>query len=212
VAKRLNRILVEQARAMLLAHDLPKFLLKEATSYSAYSKNPSPTRSLPGKTSFEALCSKKPDPSGIHESGTNCWVRVNVCTLKLKPRSVKRTFVGIKEFTIGWRYFVPESRNVLTSREVIFQPTLDAPVVDVPASGLEWELISQPPPASSTAPSVPVQSKTEPASPPLAVSRTRRNIARINYCKANDGVQRTLRALSVKSKTPSPPTERLEVG
>jgi hypothetical protein len=162
VAKRLNRILVEQARAMLLAHDLPKFLLKEATSYSAYSKNPSPTRSLPGKTSFEALCSKKPDPSGIHESGTNCWVRVNVCTLKLKPRSVKRTFVGIKEFTIGWRYFVPESRNVLTSREVIFQPTLDAPVVDVPASGLEWELISQPPPASSTAPSVPVQSKTEP--------------------------------------------------
>jgi hypothetical protein len=120
VAERLNRTLVEHARAMLLAHDLPKFLWEEATSYSAYLKNRSPTRALPGKTPFEALRSKKPDLSGIHEFGTDCWVCVNVRTSKLNPQSIKRKFVGIKEFTVGWRYFVPESRSVLTSREVIF--------------------------------------------------------------------------------------------
>jgi hypothetical protein len=216
VAERLNRTLVEHARAMLIAHDLPKFLWEEATSYSAYLKNRSPTRALIKKTPFEALRSKKPDLSGIHEFGTDCWVRVNVRTSKLHPQSVKRTFVGIKESTVGWRYFVPESRSVLTSREVIFpaRPALDAPIVDsvvVPASGLEGGPTSQPPPAPPTAPSTPVQSKTEPASPPLAVTRTRRNIARVDYFKANDGVQRTLRSLSTKSKTPSPPVSDLSV-
>jgi hypothetical protein len=79
----------------------------------------------------------------------------------------------------------------------------------VPASGLEGEPISQPLPVPSTLPSAPVQSKTEPASPPLAVTCTRRNIARVDYFKANDGVQQTLRSLSTKSKTPSPPVSNL---
>jgi transposase InsO family protein len=46
IAERLNRTIVERARAMLFSADLPKFLWPEAVAYSTYLKNRNPTRAL----------------------------------------------------------------------------------------------------------------------------------------------------------------------
>lgn len=228
VSERLNRTLVEHARAMLLAHDMPKYLWEEAVAYATHLKNISPTRALPGTTPYEALWQKKPDLSGIHEFGTDCWVRVNVPTSKLDAQSIKRKFVGIKPGVTGYRYYVPETRQVLTSREVIFprQTELDAPIVET-NPGLEGESLPNPPsppttPASKEVwatpkmsiksssstpstpmpptPSTPVKSKTELVTPPAPrATRT----ARVDYLKLNDGPQKSLRSLTTRSKTRS---------
>ncbi|KAJ3473639.1 hypothetical protein NLI96_g12899 [Meripilus lineatus] len=76
VAERLNRTLVEHARAMLLAKKLPKFLWEDAVAYANFLRNRSPTRSLERSTPFEAFWGKRPDLQNIQEFGIDCWVLI----------------------------------------------------------------------------------------------------------------------------------------
>lgn len=74
VSERLNRVLIEHARAMLIEHNAPKFLWQEAAAYAVYLKNRSPTRALPNQTPLQALWGKKPDIQDVQEFGVPCWV------------------------------------------------------------------------------------------------------------------------------------------
>ncbi|KAI0696444.1 hypothetical protein BC835DRAFT_1414272 [Cytidiella melzeri] len=215
---------------MLLAHNMPKYLREEAIAYAPHLKNICPTHSLPHTTPYQALWKKKPDLLSVHNFGTDCWVRVNIRTSKLNAQSVKRTFVGIRKNTVGYQYYVPESCQVLTSREVIFpKPSnnLGAPVVKQTSSGPEGESTFTPstPPSTPMAKEVwstPHTSETSPdllptpilftpstpgkPKPELVIPsapRARRTNTRINYLKLNDGPQKTLRALAPKPKTRS---------
>ena len=74
VAERLNCTLVEHARAMHYAADLPKFLWTESIQHAAWLKNCITTYQLDGKTPFEMLFGKKPDLSDLPEWGAKVWV------------------------------------------------------------------------------------------------------------------------------------------
>ena len=123
VAERLNRTLLERTRAMLIQHSIPKFLWPEAITYAIYLKNRSPTRALKEPiTPYEAFWNKKPNVSQLQEFGINCWVlQQGEKPSKLDPKSRSYQFVGISEDSRAWRYYVPHSRKVLTSRNIIFE-------------------------------------------------------------------------------------------
>ena len=69
------RTRTEQARALLLGSGLPRFLWEEAMKHSAWLQNRSPTRSLDGKTPYEARHGKKPHLAGIQEFGVAAYVK-----------------------------------------------------------------------------------------------------------------------------------------
>lgn len=71
VAERFNRTLMELARAMIIAKNLPPFLWTHAVQYAAYLRNRVATRALEGKTPHEAWTGKKPDVSHLEQPNTS---------------------------------------------------------------------------------------------------------------------------------------------
>jgi hypothetical protein len=55
IAERLNRTLLERARAMMIATGLPRFLWLEAVRHGVWLKNRTPTKALNGKTPHKAV-------------------------------------------------------------------------------------------------------------------------------------------------------------
>jgi hypothetical protein len=121
-AERLNRTLVEHARAMLTAHNVPQFLWPEAIAYATYLKNRSPTRALGDKiTPDEAFWGKKPNVAALQEFGTPCEVlRQDGKNSKIGVKTRSCIFVGLSEESRAWRYYNPNTRKVLTSRNITF--------------------------------------------------------------------------------------------
>lgn len=123
VSERLNQTLMDRARAMILAHDLPKFLWPQAVSYSARIINCSPTRSLKDDiTPFEGFWKRKPNIASLQEFGAFCWVLIQgEKPPKIGSRSDGYRFVGLSDDSAGWQYYVPKTRKILTSRNVVFE-------------------------------------------------------------------------------------------
>lgn len=123
IAERLNRTLVEHARAMLHQHQLPHSFWKEAIAYATYLKNRSPTRAIKDhRVPDEVFWGKKPDVSHLEEFGKKCWVlQQNENISKLDPKSKQFIFVGIGDGTKGYRYYNPRTHQTLTSRNVVFE-------------------------------------------------------------------------------------------
>lgn len=171
VAEHLNCTLAERARAMLLAHGSAKFLWQEAFAYACYLKNRTPTHTLRGVTPYELLWNKRPDIQDAQEFGIPCWVLVpnNWCTGKLDAKSEKYLFTGISDNSAGWRYYTPGMRQILVSRNVIFQWQREThvPLVDG-TSALEGESSTGTPIPVSTKPEAPVAAETSPQSQTLA--------------------------------------------
>ncbi|KAG8786664.1 hypothetical protein FRC15_010949 [Serendipita sp. 397] len=120
IAERLNRTLLELARAMLMAKDLPAFLWTEAVSHAAYLRNHAPTRALDGKTPEEVWTGKKPDVSHLREFGSEVWIRDEGNIGKLDPRANKFIFVGYQDGARAVRYYDRAKRSIKVSRNFIF--------------------------------------------------------------------------------------------
>ncbi len=125
-AERLNRTLIELTRAMLVANDIPTFLWEYAVMHAAYLRERAPTRPLQGKTPYEAWFHKKPDVSHLREFGIPVYILLQGQKEppKLMPRSKRYLFVGYKDGSHSVRYYNPETRRVLTSRNFHFLDTL----------------------------------------------------------------------------------------
>jgi len=76
VAERMNRTLVELARAILMDSKLPEFLWEPAVAHAAYLRNMSYTSSLRlgNRTPYQVWYGKKPDVSHLCKFGTPVWV------------------------------------------------------------------------------------------------------------------------------------------
>ena len=123
IAERLNRTVVEHARAMIIRRNIPLFLWTKAINYANLIKNRSPTQVLEKQmiTPYEAFWGKKPDLSLLEEFGHPCWVlRQDGKQSKLDPKSQQFLFTGINNSTKGYCYYNPASRQIQTSRNVIF--------------------------------------------------------------------------------------------
>jgi hypothetical protein len=187
VAERLNCVLVKHARVMLIKSGLPKLLWEDAVAYACYLKNRSPICALNGKTPHEVLWSKKPNLTTVREFGSKIWVLKPDTNLdKLDPKSEKFVYTGPGEGGHAWRYYNARTRQILTSRNVMFQSrAVPEPVVpEIPAPRLEGE---NSPASTENKPSAQdndtaIQSQTpDNATPPSEQRHSLRALAQIDY-------------------------------
>ena len=74
VSERMNRTLVETVRSMLADSRLPHSFWAEALSTAAYLINRSPTKTLDGKTPFQAWYGKKPNVNHLRVFGCSAYI------------------------------------------------------------------------------------------------------------------------------------------
>jgi len=131
VAERFNRTHMELARSMLVARNLPSFLWDEAVAHANYLRNRVGTRSLQGKTPYEAWYGRKPDVSHLREFGCDVWVLDEMLNLsKLKPRAKKMIFTGFMDGSKSIRYYDPETRRIKVSRNISFHENEEPSMLD----------------------------------------------------------------------------------
>jgi hypothetical protein len=82
---------IEKARTLLIAANLPKRLWSEALSTACYLSNRFPTKALDGKTLYEAWYGEKPDLSNLRVYG--CKAYVIDYHAKEKDKMTKRAWI-----------------------------------------------------------------------------------------------------------------------
>lgn len=124
VVERENRIIVEAARSMIYSNpDLPKFLWAEAMITAVYVINRTGPTKHGGKTPYELWHGKAPDISNLKVFGTECFVHVpKEKRRKLDSKALKGFVVGYHGNHMGYRVYVPEKKDVIVSRDVLFKP------------------------------------------------------------------------------------------
>lgn len=104
-AERLNRTLMDKARAMIFDSQLSKEMWGEAVLTSAYLLNRSPT-STTDTTPAEKWYNKKPDLSNLQVFGSEAYAKVLGPLKKLDSRSKQAIFVGYA--ANGYRLWDPK--------------------------------------------------------------------------------------------------------
>jgi hypothetical protein len=119
-AERLNRTLMERARAMLIDAGLPDNLWAEAVTTANYIRNRSPAAGVT-TTPYEAFYDRKPDVSAFRVFGAAAYAQVpSKFRNKLEPTSVKGIMVGYELHSKAYRVFREDTQKVIISREVVF--------------------------------------------------------------------------------------------
>ena len=136
VAERLNCTLVEHARAMHYAADLPKFLWTESIQHAVWLKNRTTTYQLNGKTPFEMLFNKKPDLSNLPEWGTKVWV-LKEDRGKLEAKADEGHWVGYSRDSKSHHVYWPGKRRVTDERNLRFEESVTIPLTDMPKDDQE---------------------------------------------------------------------------
>ena len=118
-AERLNRTLMERARAMINDAGLPKELWAEAVNTANYIRCRSPTANRL-RTPWELFYNQKPDVSQMRTFGATAYSNVpKERRQKLDNRSIRGVMVGYAAHTKGYRILL-EDHTVIISRDVIF--------------------------------------------------------------------------------------------
>ena len=124
-AERLDRILMERARAMINDADLPPELWAEAVDTANYIRCRSPVANRP-KTPWELFYNIKPDVSRLRTFGATAYVYVpKEKRHKLDDRSTRGIMVGYAANTKGYRILL-ENDSVVIDRDVIFDQNVGA--------------------------------------------------------------------------------------
>ena len=122
VAERINRTLMESARAMMIQAGLSEHYWAEAIATAAYLRNRVPTRSLKKITPYERWYGRKPDLSHIKVFGCMCYAYIPDTNRKgkLSKKAEKLCFIGYSLKTKGYRLIDEGTSKVLVRRDVIF--------------------------------------------------------------------------------------------
>ena len=133
VSERLNRTLLEMARAMMADSELPKYLWAEAISAACYIKNRLPTSSLKdNRTPYECWYGRAPNVGHLRIFGCTAYVHINDQERqKLDMKSEKMIFVGYQFGTKGYRVYDPKKQKVFVRRNVIFDEGSTAKTVEL---------------------------------------------------------------------------------
>ena len=104
IAERINRTLLEHARAMIFSKNISKNLWPEAVTYACYIKNRSPMCALGNNmTPHEVFYNKKPNIVRLQEFGIKCWIMVpEQRRTKLDPKAEQHIYTGIAENVKAW--------------------------------------------------------------------------------------------------------------
>jgi hypothetical protein len=118
IAERLNRTLVERARALLGSFGLRKVFWAEAVNAAKYVRNRTVSR-IHGKTPIEVLTGK-PSFSHLRVFGSECYVHVPSAKMrKLDAVSQKGVFLGYEPNTKGYRV-LKEDGSIEVTKDVTF--------------------------------------------------------------------------------------------
>uniref|UniRef100_A0A1B6C2D3 Integrase catalytic domain-containing protein n=2 Tax=Clastoptera arizonana TaxID=38151 RepID=A0A1B6C2D3_9HEMI len=117
-AERMNRTLLNKARAMIFDSNLTKEIWGEAVLTAAYLLNRSPFATV-DKTPAEKWYGKMPDLSRLQVFGSVGYSKILGQLKKLDRRSKKMIFVGYA--LNGYRMWDGEKRRINISRDVIFE-------------------------------------------------------------------------------------------
>lgn len=122
VVERRNQSVVEMARCMLKTKRVPSKFWGEAVTTAVYVLNRCPTKSVQGKTPYEAWHGIKPKVDHLRTFGCVGHVkRVGPGLNKLADRSTKMVLLGYESGTKGYRLVDPLTEQVHISRDVVFE-------------------------------------------------------------------------------------------
>lgn len=117
VAERMNRSLVEKARAMIHGADLGKELWGEAILSATYLLNVTPTKAVP-QTPYELWHDKKPSLEHLRVFGCTVYVHDKTRKSKFDKKSCKGILVGYEQN--GYKILNTETNKFISARDVIF--------------------------------------------------------------------------------------------
>ena len=117
-AERMNRTLMDKARALIFDCDMEKEMWGEAVQTAAYLINRSPTTAL-NKTPAEMWYKRKPDISKLESFGITAFAKNLHKVKKFDARSKQYVFVGYG--VNGYRLWDSNKREIITARDVIFK-------------------------------------------------------------------------------------------
>lgn len=123
VAERRNRTLQDITRALIKQAELPMSYWAEAVVMSAYLLNRLPSKSVQGKTPYEAWHKCKPSVQHIRIFGSPAYAHLNKQQTqhsKLSDRARKLVFVGFTEGIKAYKLLDPQTKRVIYSRSVVF--------------------------------------------------------------------------------------------
>ncbi|KAI0996183.1 Retrovirus-related Pol polyprotein from transposon TNT 1-94 [Podosphaera aphanis] len=125
VSERMNRTLLDLARAMKIEKNLPDTLWGEAVLHAAWIRNRSPSVALNNKTPIEIMTQKEPDFKNVIDFGENVFVLEEISQSKIGPRARKVTFVGFEDGPKAIRYYDPITKVIRVSRNFNFTPNTE---------------------------------------------------------------------------------------
>jgi hypothetical protein len=121
VVERRNQTVLAMARALFKQRKMPARYWGEAVSTAVFLLNRAPTKSLNGKTPYEAWTGKKPYVSFLHTFGCLAYAKiVKPGVSKLEDRSRPLVFIGYASGTKAYRLLDLETGKVTVSRDIIF--------------------------------------------------------------------------------------------
>ena len=177
IAKRLNRMLLERIRALGHVSGLPQKLWGEALRHATWLKNQTATRTLDGKTPFEALYRTPPDLSEVRRWGCKVWVHDDTGS-KLDVHAHEARWLGFDVDSRSHRVYWPKTDLVTAEWNVYFGTSAQlkgeeiwVPIMDSePTAAPNTPTTSNPPspsiPSPDPSPSAPKRVQ-EPDNPPV---------------------------------------------
>nr|GEZ21716.1 retrovirus-related Pol polyprotein from transposon TNT 1-94 [Tanacetum cinerariifolium] len=121
VVERRNRTLVEAARTMLSASQLPLFFWAEAIATACYTQNQSIIIPTHGKTPYHIINDKKPSIKHLHIFGCICYITRDGENLdKMKEKRDQCILVGYSTQSKGYRVYNKRTRMIVESIHICF--------------------------------------------------------------------------------------------
>ena len=122
VAERMNRTLVESARAMIAHAGLPNSYWAEAIATAAYIRNRMPTTAIKENvTPYEKWYGRKPIVTHLKVFGCVAYAHIpDMKRQKMDKKAEKLRFIGYSTRSKGYRLFNEMTRKVIVRWDVIF--------------------------------------------------------------------------------------------
>ncbi|CAI7815972.1 unnamed protein product [Closterium sp. NIES-54] len=123
IAERRIGMVMDVARTSMIHAAVPNFLWPFVVQYAAHQINIQPHVSLPETTPTLRWTGKVGDASVFRIWGSRAFVR-DASADKLSSRAVPCVFLGFPPDALGWQFYHPTSRRVLSSQDVTFDKSV----------------------------------------------------------------------------------------
>lgn len=124
VVERRNRTMMEMARSIMKHMSVPSYLWVEAIRHTTYLLNRVATRAVKDKTPYELFHQKKPNLGHLKVFGCIGYAKTDSKMLKkLDDRSRMLVHLGTEPGSKAYRLVDPKSKQVVVSRDVVFDET-----------------------------------------------------------------------------------------